>query len=268
MSLHGSGVAVGAVAGVTPVWRADGGGELPLYLLTPGVLITILVVLLVLVAVLGVVGWRVARLVRASPARARLQRGALTLRAAALPAGPRREVARLRASLHDNLTHTAHVLAAAPGGSGGPLGDLLAQLHAAAAQFDRQLRILADEPAEDYLTETLPALAARVAQFNDNTLSLRRSAVELTEDPDIQRRAEQDLRDRITGLAQGIRELQSPAEPTTAAWPVAPPVAPSREPGPLPALPPPLDQHRPAQPPSEGRTGPDRARETERGHPA
>ncbi len=109
------------------------------------------------------------------------------------------------------------MLAAVPGGTAGPLEDLLATLRAQAEVLDRRLRIVEAEPAEDYRVELLAPLTARVARINDDALSLRRSAVELIEDPATRLRSEQDLHDRISGLAEGVRELHGPALPGVAA---------------------------------------------------
>ena len=189
-------------------------GELEfLALLTPGVLVA----LLVLAAVLAFVGWRVWRRVTsalraASPTRMGLERRGLQLRAAALPPGTLRQILQLRASLHDQLTFTERVVVESPGRAG-VLSDLLADLRGSADELDRRLRLMQYEPAEDYRQQALPQLAERVQQFNDNALSLRRSAVDLTCDPTFVQLREQQLRDRIAGLAAAVEELREQGFP-------------------------------------------------------
>ncbi len=85
---------------VRTVLRVDGDGaeQRPFIAAVSSVLeAAVVTVSLVLLVVLSVVIWRISRRYRAGrPARVRVERGLLRARAATLPPGPRRRVARLR----------------------------------------------------------------------------------------------------------------------------------------------------------------------------
>lgn len=150
---------------------------------------------------------RISSAVRAAPTRLALDRRSLRLRAVIAPPGSLREVIQLRASLQDNLTHTERVLTEHPRPAR-VLSELLEELRASAEDLHRDLRVAQYEPAENYRREVLAHLSKRVAQFNHNALSLRRSGMELNGDPSLQQIRDQELRDRIDGLAAAIEDLK------------------------------------------------------------
>lgn len=185
-------------------WYADGGeGVGGLFTMTPGLLLAAVIAVLVLAVALILTGWLAWRRVRRS---GRLDQGMSQLRAAALPPGPRREIAALRVRLHDHMAQTQRVVATAPDG---PARELLGQLRPAAGELDARLRLLESEPDQAYLAQILPMVREPVERLCTNASTLRQTALDLGQNDLGHAVLEQDLCDQITALQAGAREIRA-----------------------------------------------------------
>jgi hypothetical protein len=174
------------------------------------------------VVLLGLAGlaWWFWRSVKRRIQRARwfLQRGVLHVRAVVLPMGPRREIARMRLSLHDNVAQTQRVLShrAAIDNLPRNLRDLLPQLELVAARLDAQLRLWQTEPDLALVRGALPGLLDRGDTIIAHAVALRASALPLIDEADQLSRsaAEDDLRGQLQRLDAGFgttARLQAPS---------------------------------------------------------
>jgi hypothetical protein len=177
--------------------------------------------LVVLLAVGGLVWWSWRSVTRRiQRGRWFWQRGVLRVSAVVLPMGPRREIARMRLSLHDNVAQTQRVLnhRAAVGGLPRNLRGLLPQLEQVAAGLDAQLRLWQTEPDLTLVRGALPALLERGDTIIAHAVTLRASALPLIDEADRLSRvaAEDDLRSQLEGLDAGLvatARLQGPSSP-------------------------------------------------------
>jgi hypothetical protein len=191
-------------------WSADGGGEGPIVTFVPttALIVAGLIVLLVVAVALIGLAWWVIRRVRRSPL---LQRGLLEAQAAALPAGPHREIAVMRRDLSAHLAQTRRMLAIAPADTPevALLAEMLPRLERAAVALDDQLRLLQTEPDPNLLSSAMPALQRRVTDLTANATRLREIALRLLGDRDQFQRSllNQDLRDGVAGLEAGLDEI-------------------------------------------------------------
>lgn len=187
----------------------DGGGGLP-FVVPTGLIVAGAVTVLILLAVLALIGWRIWRRARRSGL---VERGMLQFRAAALTAGPQREIAELRLRLRTDLDQTRRVLAAVTADSANPqiLTGLLPGLQQTANSLDAHLHLMEREPDRNYLAATLSTLRDRTETVRRDALALRQTALSLQSDTDELHRdlTEQDLRDRIIGLQAGIAEIRA-----------------------------------------------------------
>ena len=163
------------------------------------------------VAVVGVV--RLSGRVRRRAARAASM---LRLRAAALPGGPRRDVADLRLRLRESLRHSQVVLAnpavLAATVHTSACADAVAHLRHASEELDARLALIEREPDEMLRGHLLLVLAPRAERVIADAAALRRAAYALTielEEPG-SAHVQRDLRDRVDGLLLAVRELARP----------------------------------------------------------
>lgn len=167
-------------------------------------------VAMILLVVAMLLAWRSWRRLRRGAA---VQSGLLTVRAAFLAPGPRRDTAALRRELALNVAQTERILAvAAPGSVVADLvSGLLPRLQATTSRLDEQLQLLHTEPNTQLLNATLPAMRARAQRIVSDTVSLRQTALRLmTESDELQRRTlEQDLHDELAGLHAGLDAVGS-----------------------------------------------------------
>lgn len=188
-------------------WAQDGLGP-GLAVLPELMLITIGFVVTLFLLITGCAWWGWRRLRRS----VRLERGKIALRAAALPPGPRREIAGLRLRLRDELAQTERVVGefTASGAPPGPLPGLLRRLRAAARELDSQLRLLRDEPALGFLSRELPAARTRAERIVADAQALRWTALRLDDEVDGSAEAalDRDLADEIAGLWAGLDEVR------------------------------------------------------------
>jgi hypothetical protein len=191
--------------------------------------------LLVLVAGAGTWwAWRTAKR-RVTRWRGMWQRGALRLRAAGSPWGPRGELAGLRWTLLDNLEQTERLLSEAMTAALLPrsLPALLPQLQRLATDLDAQLRLWEVEPDPYRLGRALPDLRDRVQSVVTSATRMRATALELVDEAGRLSReaAEADLRQGLSGLEAGleaIRRLHAP--PLGTGFPMPPPLDPVQPP--------------------------------------
>lgn len=157
---------------------ADNNGDTATWL-TPQVILAAGAVLLVLLLVVAFVLWRVYRRARRSGA---VQRGLLALRAQALPAGPGRELARLRQDLHASLATTEQVIHASTGAgpSTADLAGLLGQLTTAGTGLDVDLRMLEHNPDPDRQAAGLRLYRPQVEQLLAAAADARQAITETT----------------------------------------------------------------------------------------
>lgn len=187
--------------------------------LSTGLIVAGLIGALIAVLVVGGVAWWSWRRVKRRYMRARWlwERGSLRVRALVTPLGPRREIARMRLAVQDNLAQTQRVLShqAATEGMPGGLRDLLPRLAHLATGLDEQLRLWQTEPDQTLVLEALPELRQRGDTIISHAVTLRVNALRFIDEADRLTRtaAEEDLRDQLSGLEAGltaIRRLPAP----------------------------------------------------------
>lgn len=166
-----------AAMGLLADGSGDGGGGYVDWtrLLTPGVLVTLLIVALVVLLLLGLAVWLVVRRLRKGSSRQLVDRGLLMLRSAG--GGPAGELAALRLQVVSELSASGRAVAA--GQAGGPaaeLPNLMARLTRAGSALDAQLRVLESEPDRAAMGAALPAARQGVAQLEATAARLRQAA--------------------------------------------------------------------------------------------
>jgi hypothetical protein len=169
----------------------------------------------VVAVVAGVaLAWWVHRLVQRELRRGRIwwQRATLRVRAAVAPPGTRREVARLRLELDENLRQTERLLRhrVAAHSLPGALTVLLPRLDMLAADLDERLALWETEPDLALLHEALPALRERVGSLVAQSVRVRSSALRFIDESDslTRRAAESDLRTQLDGLDAGLEAIR------------------------------------------------------------
>lgn len=193
---------------------ADGGGDggdgNVGVTLTPGLILTLVIIALVLLLVIGLAGWLTWRRIRRSGKAARLvEQGLLQARARTLPAGPHREVAQMRLGLVQSLAQTERVLRNAPGPSG--LTDLAARVGRAAAGAQTRLQLLEREPDAALLARRLPQVRQEVEAVSADAARIRETALQFNAalDAPEQESLDADLRLEIESLEGGIATLRA-----------------------------------------------------------
>lgn len=196
--------------GAAGTWAYNGADGAPVTVtLTPGLVITlaIIVVIVLVVAVLAV--WLVWRRLRRSTM---VRQGLLQARAVASPAGPRRDLARLRLQLAESLAQTHRVLLAVSGADGAPpgLADITRRLDQAGAAVDEHLRLMEREPDPVLLSRSIPGLRQRVQALSGNASRIREIALRFSEavDGPDQDELDTDLREEISSLESGIAAVR------------------------------------------------------------
>jgi len=180
-------------------------------LLTPGVLVTLLIVAVVAVLVLGLLAWLMLRRLRRGSSRQLLDRGLLTLRASR--GGPAGELAALRLRVASELAATGRAIAA--GQAGGPAADLpnlMARLTRAGSALDTRLRLLESEADRAALAAGLPAARQGVEQLEATATRIRQAATLTGRElgGDDLAALSRDVDDQVTALSyyvQSYREL-------------------------------------------------------------
>lgn len=132
------------------------------------------------------------------------QRGALRARGVLPRRGPRRDVARMRLTLQDNLRQTERLLDhhAARDAMPDALVDLLPSLERIADGLDAQLRLWETEPNIGLMVRALPALHERVDTIAAQSVAIRASALRYIDEADRLAHAdvELDFRAKLEGL--------------------------------------------------------------------
>jgi len=154
---------------LTPLWR---------WLLTSVGLTVVAVVVVLLIVVTVVAGLLLRRAIRRRLRAGRqfVDRAMTGWRAQALPAGPRRRLAELRAQLEDALAATDRQAGQVRPGAAAPLAllpELTGQLRAAGRSMDAHLRELEREPDDGRLTVALPAAERQVGEWCTASASVR-----------------------------------------------------------------------------------------------
>ncbi len=157
----------------------------------------------------------------------RWERAGLRVRALFLPSGPRREIVRLRLTLHDNLAQTQRVLRQPGAREAVPasLRDLLPPLERLAADLDRELRLWQTEPHGGLVLEAMPELRERGHTLIGQAVAVRTSALPVIRETDRLNRGatEEHLKGRVDGLNVEVPAIS--ARDATAGRPHNPPLA-------------------------------------------
>jgi hypothetical protein len=181
---------------------ADGNNTYWTNVLTPGVVITIIVVVGVLILAAGMAAYVAYRRIRRDP---RWRRRLLTMQAQYSAPGLHRDVIQLQLRLADAVSGARRAvdLANASGSPTGDLGSSVRRLERLAAGLEAQLRLLGDERDDAALTTLLPPIRDRVNDVVAVASRIRQGALETMNGI-----TAPELRQVVTDVDTQVRALQ------------------------------------------------------------